>query len=332
MCGFSLRGIDLCRSWSVLLVVGLLVGLPAIGQAQDEGGASVESLSDAERQEYTKLLNEGKKAYSNKNFEEAFGKLKRAHAIHPKPSILFNLALISEKQGELEQASDYYKKFIEAPEVGLESRQRASERMAAVNDILSKSGDGEAPKQTTDLMPALEAMNTDVDEASSETESVEASSEEESESKEEMAASETADDDEGGDEGSSESDASGGGDVELTWPVYAAYGVGTAAIAGGVVTLAMTNDRIDKAKRAGAQFESRNDHIRYEQEASTYASTTAALFIGGVSMLGLGTYFLVRKNSMVERDKTAAREESGTPDVSISVGEEYTGAQLSVDF
>lgn len=327
MCGFSLRGNDLCRSWGAVLFIGLLVGLPTIGQAQSEGGTSAESLSDAERQEYTKLLNEGKKAYSEKNFEEAFEKLKKAHDIHPKPSILFNLALVSEKQGELKQASDYYKKFIEAPEVDLESRQRASERMAAVNDILSKSGDGEAPQQTTDLMPALEAMNTDVDEASAETESMEGTSEEES--TEEKTASETTD---GNEEEGGGGSASEGGGVELTWPVYAAYGVGTAAIAGGVVTLAMTNDRIDKAKRAGRRIETRNDHIRYEQEASTYASTTAALFIGGVSMLGLGTYFLVRKNSMVERDKTAAREESGAPDVSISVGEEYTGAQLSLDF
>lgn len=329
------------RSCSLVLVVGLVIGLPSAGAGQEEKTAvekSAETMTEAERQKYQQLLQSGKSEYASKNFEKAFEQLKAAHDIHPKPSILFNLALISEKQGKLKRASEYYGKFIEAPDVSLKARKRASERMAAVNDILSKSGDeGEAPAQTTDLMPALEAMNTEVDEGvsgSPESGGVEATET-------------TAEDDSpGAEEGGATTDQStvpsgtGAGPgtqtsqrpprVDYDWPVYASFGAGTAALTAGVVTLAMTNDRIDKAKAAGESAEGQDQHAKYEDEASTYANMTIGLFTGGAVLVGLGSYFVIQQSSAVERQSQS--DHGSTIDVSVSAGEEYTGAQLSVDF
>ena len=156
----SSRAIVPRHSSAALLFFGLLFGAPTIGFAQEKS-----EMAEAERERYENLLEEGKAAYSAKNFEKAFEKLKGAHDLHPKSSILFNLGLISEKQGKLERASKYYQKFVEAPDVSLEARQRASERMAAVNEILNASGEGgKTETQKTNLMPALEAISTKVDE------------------------------------------------------------------------------------------------------------------------------------------------------------------------
>lgn len=325
------------RSSCVLLVAGLLVGVPMLGHAQGDS-SSVESLSESEKQKYQTLLREGKSAYSEKNFEEAFQKLKKAHAIHSKNSILFNMGLISEKQGKLERASEYYQKFIEAPDVSLEARQRASERMAAVNEILNKSGGGKTEAQKTNLMPALEAMNTEVDEETSESEEGEETERASATDSGEEASADTGetsgmaagqDESTGGTDGGS---ARSSGKLKYSWPVYASFGVGTVALATGVYTLTETFDRIDKAKKFGRTPSTRIQHLKYEQQASTYATTTTGLFIGGAALAGLGTYFLVRKGSMTKRDRKSGKASNNTPEVSISVGDEYTGAQLSVDF
>lgn len=343
MLGYPRRCGVAVRSCSLVVVVGLLIGFPSTGAAQEEEEKtevekSAEEMTEAERQKYQQLLKSGKSEYASKNFEKAFEQLKAAHDIHPKPSILFNLALISEKQGKLERASEYYGKFIEAPDVSLKARKRASERMAAVNDILSKSGDeGEAPAQTTDLMPALEAMNTEVDEG------VTGSPDSGEEQAEETTGGEESAEGEEGTAGADQStvpSGTGAGpgtqtaeeppQVDYDWPVYASFGAGTAALTAGVVTLAMTNDRIDKAKAAGRSVEDRDQHVKYEDEASTYASVTAGLFAGGTVLVGLGSFFVIQQSSAVERQPRA--DEGSKPDVSVSVGEEYTGAQLSIDF
>jgi tetratricopeptide (TPR) repeat protein len=308
-------------------------------EAQPKGAPPKESdLSDEDRAAYDRHLSAGKAAYAEQDFTTAAKQLQAAHDIHPKPSILFNLGLISEKAGNLEGATDYYQQFLEAPGVTLENRQRASSRLAAVQEILETSSSAEEAQkkqEMTDLLPALEAMGiqsmpedtTAQTETGTETET----------GGTETANTSTTDGgsstDGGG--GSTDVDASASAstpEVKYNWPVYASFATATVALVGGVGMVAMTNNRIEEGKEAGQAGDDAG-LAAAEEDASTYATAAAGLFAGGAVLAVVGSYFVIR-NSQVAVEESAPTPSQTAPSASLSfsVHKKFLGPILRVKF
>lgn len=281
--------------------------------AQATAAKTEAELTPDQRAKYDEHLKAGKKAYANQDFDTAFNQLNAAYGIVAKPSILFNLALISEKGGALERARDHYQKYMAAPGVSLENRKRAAERLAAVQEILATSNSADearAKSQVTDLLPALEAMgiesmpeeNTEVAKTGGETNGQ---------------TDKTAQTDKTEPDNTLEAPAKTTPDVKYTWPVYAAFGTATAALAGGVVMVAMTNKRIEEGKTAGREGDDAG-LAQAEEDASLYATSAAGLFAGGAVLAIVGSYFVVRNSKTAEADAAAADAEKNAPQASMS--------------
>ena len=292
------------------------------------------SLTAEQRAAYDQHLLDGKQAYAKQDFEGAFQALNKAYQIHNKPSILFNLALISEKSGALERAAEHYQKYLEAPGVTLQNRQRASERLAAVQQILATSESAEEARekqQMTDLLPALEAMG--IESAVTETGGTDTTQTTTAQTGDTGTTTTTSDTTT---TTTTTPDATAGAtapppEVEYKWPVYAAFGTATAALAGGVVMVALTNKAIDDGKAAGLAGDTAGLASK-EEDASMYASTAAGLFIGGAALAVVGSYFVVRSSAKAEQEAAAAGGEDTSASLSFSLHKDFLGPIFSLKF
>ncbi len=306
---------------------------PAAGEAEEpadtpKGVTSESDLTAEQRVQYEAHLRAGKAAYANQNFDLAFNELKRAYGIYAKPSILFNIALIAEKGGALERSVEYYRKFLNAPGVTLENRQRASDRLAAVQQILETSSSAEEARQkqqVTDLLPALEAMGIDEAMAPAETTNATANTTTTTTNNTQGTATTTTPTETDG-----EVEVAVRPDVDYRWPVYASFGTATAALVGGVVMVAMTNKRIDEGKAAGQAGDDAG-LAAAEEDASMYATTATGLFIGGAVLSVVGAYFVVRNSQNAEEEMNAQSSPDGVK-VGVSLHKNFLGPILSFDF
>lgn len=297
---------------------------------REPGEPDTADLSEEQRQAYEEHLRAGKAAYAKQDFDTAFKHLEAAYTIHGKPSILFNLALISEKGGALERSVEYYQKFLEAPGVTLENRQRASERLATIQEILRTSASAEEArqKQVTDLLPALEAMGLEAavttptetttttqtttttgDTTTTQTTTTQTTTTQTEEPA--VAATMTP-------------------DVDYKWPVYAAFGTATAALVGGVVFVALTNNAIEDGKAAALAGDTAG-HADAEDRASMRATTAAGLFIGGAALAVVGSYFVVR-SSMQAEEEAAAAQSKPTASLGLSLHKNFLGPVFNLKF
>lgn len=112
----------------------LLVGLLALGaaplhatpaRAQDP---ELDASAVARRVEV--LSAEGVEAYKSGRYREALARFKAALALSPVANLLFNIARIHEKLGELSEAVTYYERFERAPDAEAAARDSARERLA----------------------------------------------------------------------------------------------------------------------------------------------------------------------------------------------------------
>lgn len=307
------------RATTACLVAGLVAFSPAYLAAQE---SPAEEGSADQEQRYKRHLEAGVQAYKNKNFEKALEQLQIAYDIQPRASILFNMGLISEKKGDLEAAAGYFRQFIGAPDVGLEARKRASERLAVINEILDQQDESQG--QMTNLMPALEAMNADLEEMRPASE-VDSAEEEETEA---AAADDEPDEavvqeEEAQEVPEKETDVTFAADedIDYGWGPYVAFTVGTASLVGGAVAIALYNDRVDKASNTPESAL----HRQYEREASDYLNLSAGMFAAGGVLIGLGTYFVV-----AEQAEAAKKDDDGS--TSVAVGADFLGVNYSLDF
>lgn len=84
-------------------------------------------------------------------YEEAIDIFQTLYDRGGSPNFLYNIARIYEDDGKLAEALDYYERFVHARGAGLEERKLASERAAALRQILESSGEKQAdePAPTT---------------------------------------------------------------------------------------------------------------------------------------------------------------------------------------
>lgn len=330
------------RAATCCLVAGMIALSPALVAAQDSGEPAQNEAEEQAIKEksYKEHLAAGSRAYKKKDFDKALEELEAAYSIDPRASILFNLGLISEKKGDLEGASDYYRRFIGAEDVGLAARKRASERLAVVNEILDQQNEADSSQSMTNLMPALEAMNADLEEMGAEGEGTQGEQQEQAAAQTEESTPEAKPapkplDETGQQTATKETpadtpvaDASGSSDfsdVDYGWEPYAAFTVGTGALVGGVVALALFNDSVESARK---HPEGTTLHKQYERDASDYLTLTGGLFTAGGVLVGLGTYYVVARQAEYA-DSVESGDASST---SVSLGPDFVGFEYSLDF
>jgi uncharacterized membrane-anchored protein len=305
------------RVTTACLVAGLLSFTPTYLSAQEPADQQRESQASKEKR-YEEHLSTGTKAYKNKDFGKALEELQAAYDIDPRASILFNMGIISEKNGDLEGASDYYRKFIGARDVGLAARKRASERLAVVNEILDQRNKSKSNSEMTNLMPALEAMNADL-EGMGQGESAETQpADGQQQANQNQAANKKT-------TAKNSNPIGAQNDVDYGWEPYAAFTVGTGALVGGVVALTLFNNSVDEAKKTP---EGTTMHLQHERDASDYLTLSSGMFITGGAVIALGTYFIVARQA----EQYSSVEADDTSTTSVSVGADYVGLKYSLDF
>ncbi len=115
---------------------------PATLFAQEQP-ADEQAQFDAEAQRANTLYNEGK-------FDEAIQAFEQAYTIKPEPNILYNIGRIHEKQGNFEQATIYYEKFVNEPDIALPARQDALARLKTLTEVLELRKKSDAPESSKD--------------------------------------------------------------------------------------------------------------------------------------------------------------------------------------
>lgn len=120
----ALCGLLLCASFSL----GVLA--PDVAHAQGEGS------EDGKDAEFKARLAKGNEYYQAGNLEKALVEFEAAYAIKPNPKLLYNIGLIYERLGKLKKAVDHYERFIVAPDVPLELRSNANDRLELLRPIV----------------------------------------------------------------------------------------------------------------------------------------------------------------------------------------------------
>lgn len=113
------------------LLCGVFVAAPVSGAMAQEGG------EDALEAQFNAQAARAKALYVEGNLEEALEAFKEAYALKPEPNILYNMGRIHEKQGDFEQATVYYEKFANEPDIALPARQDALARLKTLKEVLA---------------------------------------------------------------------------------------------------------------------------------------------------------------------------------------------------
>lgn len=117
---------------AMLLSVLSCATLPLVASAQ-----TPDAMTDDERDEaFQQALDKANKLYEDKKLEEALDHFKRAYEIKPEPKLLFNMGIISERLGKLEDAVGFYDKFVVSPDVTLELRAQGQKRLDILRPIV----------------------------------------------------------------------------------------------------------------------------------------------------------------------------------------------------
>lgn len=95
-----------------LLLALSLFTLPVAVAAQQQPDPS--ALGEAERDELGRLFKRAQAAYEAKNYLESIEALRAAHNIFPEPNILYRIGDAYENLGDLRNAADFYRKYVEA--------------------------------------------------------------------------------------------------------------------------------------------------------------------------------------------------------------------------
>jgi tetratricopeptide (TPR) repeat protein len=87
-------------------------------------------------------------AFKNKEYDEAARLFEAAYEKNPEPNYLFNIGRVYEEKGDFEKAIEWYDRFIHLPEVELQAREIALERLRVLRAIVAESKAEAEPKET----------------------------------------------------------------------------------------------------------------------------------------------------------------------------------------
>jgi tetratricopeptide (TPR) repeat protein len=112
-----------------------LAGVPQMSVAQTR---NFDELSETEKQDLANLINSGKSAYNEGEFEKSLDFFGRAYGLYPHPDILYRMGLCYERLGEDASAIRYYRQFLQevpdAPE-----RPRIEKTIEVIENRVARS-------------------------------------------------------------------------------------------------------------------------------------------------------------------------------------------------
>ena len=112
------------------VVAGLVVWSLALPtRAAPSDAAAPEGQSDV-------LLEQAADAYDRADFEASIAAFEAAYALEGDPACLFNIGRVHEEAGQLRRALERYQEFILQPQVALEDRAMANERIRVLRALL----------------------------------------------------------------------------------------------------------------------------------------------------------------------------------------------------
>lgn len=149
---------------SASLTLGSTVALaaPAEDDPSDE-----ESADDDESPEAVELSEQAVEKFQAKDYEGAIVLFEQAYAVDKHPKYLFNIGRVHEEAGNLEQAVQFYGKFVKQPGVDLDSREFANERLKVLREIIEttqekpKDEPEDEPEEVADPVPLPEPVDED---------------------------------------------------------------------------------------------------------------------------------------------------------------------------
>lgn len=83
--------------------------------------------------------------FQAKEYEAAVELFQQAYALSPEPNYLFNIGRVYEQAGDLEQAVEFYGRFVKLPEVEIGAREVALERLRVLRGVLEETAEKEDP-------------------------------------------------------------------------------------------------------------------------------------------------------------------------------------------
>lgn len=124
--------------------------MPSAAEAQGRGEASAEE--EIAREQALELLEESAVAYREGRFADAAAMLRQAYGLHPEPILLYNLARAQEADGQLDEARDSYRAFLEAaPDAPQAAPSRR--RLEVIEGLIAERDSREATTVTPEPTP-----------------------------------------------------------------------------------------------------------------------------------------------------------------------------------
>jgi len=110
--------------------LSLFVATPVMAQEDDD------DAEDVSNSEFDALIARASERFEEEDFEGAIADFKSAYALNPSSNILYNIGRIYEKTGKFEEAIEYYERFVNEPDIQIEARRDALERVKALREVL----------------------------------------------------------------------------------------------------------------------------------------------------------------------------------------------------
>ena len=144
------------------LLLGML-SLPGLVLAQGELDPST-MTEDQIEEAFQENLERANDLYGEKKFEEALLYFNRAYKVRAEPKLLFNMGIICERLGRLEEAVGYYDRFITSPDVSLELRGQGQKRLDVLRPIVkSQREEREREERARRVAQGIEEPDEDDD-------------------------------------------------------------------------------------------------------------------------------------------------------------------------
>lgn len=136
----------------------LLVALMAAAPLQ---GVVAQELSEEQVERFKELTDLGNKKYEEGDYSAAAQAFIDAYQIRPISNILYNIGRIYEQAGQLENALEYFERFVKSPNVEQESRADALERIKTIKGVLELEEDAATEENAQTPPPAAPAGEPD---------------------------------------------------------------------------------------------------------------------------------------------------------------------------
>lgn len=136
----------------------LLVALMATAPLQ---GVVAQELSEEQVERFKELTDLGNKKFEEGDYSAAAQAFIDAYQIRPVSNILYNVGRIYEQAGQLENALEYFERFVKSPNVAQDSRADALERIKTIKGVLELEEEESTEKNAQTPPPAAPAGEPD---------------------------------------------------------------------------------------------------------------------------------------------------------------------------